>query len=82
VFFLAACFGFQTLFFFYKLVSYFLHFFLPSYSEVGITGAVLTKLDGDTRGGAAISVRLQKKHFFFSPVLFVALTSCLLEVVM
>ena len=25
--------------------------------EVGITGAVLTKLDGDTRGGAALSVR-------------------------
>ena len=25
--------------------------------DVGITGAILTKLDGDTRGGAAISVR-------------------------
>jgi signal recognition particle subunit SRP54 len=24
---------------------------------VGITGAVLTKMDGDTRGGAALSVR-------------------------
>jgi signal recognition particle subunit SRP54 len=26
-------------------------------SAVGITGAVLTKLDGDSRGGAAVSVR-------------------------
>ncbi|MBQ4638000.1 MAG: signal recognition particle protein, partial [Clostridia bacterium] len=26
-------------------------------SQVGITGVILTKLDGDTRGGAAISVR-------------------------
>lgn len=26
-------------------------------ADVGLTGAVLTKLDGDTRGGAAISVR-------------------------
>ncbi len=26
--------------------------------EIGITGAILTKLDGDTRGGAALSVRL------------------------
>lgn len=25
--------------------------------EVGITGALLTKLDGDSRGGAAVSVR-------------------------
>ncbi len=25
--------------------------------EIGITGAILTKLDGDTRGGAALSVR-------------------------
>lgn len=25
--------------------------------EVGITGAILTKLDGDSRGGAALSVR-------------------------
>jgi hypothetical protein len=25
---------------------------------VGLTGAVLTKLDGDTRGGAAISVHV------------------------
>jgi signal recognition particle subunit SRP54 len=24
---------------------------------VGITGAILTKLDGDSRGGAAVSVR-------------------------
>lgn len=26
--------------------------------QIGITGAILTKLDGDTRGGAALSVRL------------------------
>ena len=25
--------------------------------QVGITGAILTKLDGDTRGGSALSVR-------------------------
>jgi len=25
--------------------------------EVGITGAILTKMDGDSRGGAALSVR-------------------------
>jgi signal recognition particle subunit SRP54 len=27
------------------------------HEEIGITGAILTKLDGDTRGGAALSVR-------------------------
>jgi signal recognition particle subunit SRP54 len=27
------------------------------HQEIGITGAILTKLDGDTRGGAALSVR-------------------------
>ncbi|MDX1977966.1 MAG: signal recognition particle protein [Pseudanabaenaceae cyanobacterium bins.68] len=27
------------------------------HTEIGITGAILTKLDGDTRGGAALSVR-------------------------
>ncbi len=27
------------------------------HSQIGITGAILTKLDGDTRGGAALSVR-------------------------
>jgi signal recognition particle subunit SRP54 len=25
--------------------------------DIGITGAVLTKMDGDTRGGSALSVR-------------------------
>ena len=25
--------------------------------DVGITGAILTKMDGDTRGGAALSIR-------------------------
>ena len=27
------------------------------HSQIGITGAILTKMDGDTRGGAALSVR-------------------------
>ena len=27
------------------------------HEQVGITGAVLTKLDGDSRGGAALSIR-------------------------
>jgi signal recognition particle subunit SRP54 len=27
------------------------------HEEIGVTGAILTKLDGDTRGGAALSVR-------------------------
>jgi len=27
------------------------------HQQIGITGAILTKLDGDTRGGAALSVR-------------------------
>ena len=27
------------------------------HEKVGITGAVLTKLDGDSRGGAALSIR-------------------------
>jgi signal recognition particle subunit SRP54 len=30
---------------------------LAFHEQVGITGAILTKLDGDTRGGAALSVR-------------------------
>ena len=25
--------------------------------DIGITGAILTKMDGDTRGGSALSVR-------------------------
>lgn len=28
------------------------------HDQIGITGAILTKMDGDTRGGAALSVRL------------------------
>jgi signal recognition particle subunit SRP54 len=27
------------------------------HEEIGITGAILTKMDGDSRGGAALSVR-------------------------
>ena len=30
--------------------------------EIGITGAILTKLDGDSRGGAALSVK-EACHF-------------------
>ncbi|MEC4893571.1 MAG: signal recognition particle protein [Oscillatoria sp. PMC 1051.18] len=30
---------------------------LTFHDQIGITGAILTKLDGDTRGGAALSVR-------------------------
>jgi signal recognition particle subunit SRP54 len=30
---------------------------LAFHEQIGITGAILTKLDGDTRGGAALSVR-------------------------
>ena len=30
--------------------------------ELGIDGIILTKLDGDTRGGAAISVKLSLIH--------------------
>lgn len=30
---------------------------LTFHTEIGITGAILTKLDGDSRGGAALSVR-------------------------
>ncbi|MEC4983343.1 MAG: signal recognition particle protein [Oscillatoria sp. PMC 1068.18] len=30
---------------------------LTFHEQIGITGAILTKLDGDTRGGAALSVR-------------------------
>lgn len=28
------------------------------HTEIGVTGAILTKMDGDTRGGAALSVRM------------------------
>ena len=31
--------------------------FLRFNEDIGITGAILTKMDGDTRGGAALSVR-------------------------
>lgn len=34
--------------------------------KIGITGAILTKLDGDTRGGAALSVQVGN---FIKPVL-------------
>lgn len=32
--------------------------------EIGITGAILTKLDGDSRGGAALSVK-EVRHLNF-----------------
>lgn len=44
--------------------------------EIGITGAILTKLDGDSRGGAALSVRevwllhLRRIHHMFSSKAF------------
>lgn len=31
--------------------------FLRFNEDIGITGAILTKMDGDTRGGSALSVR-------------------------
>ncbi len=37
------------------------------HEQIGITGAILTKLDGDTRGGAALSVR----HISGQPIKFV-----------
>jgi signal recognition particle subunit FFH/SRP54 (srp54) len=37
------------------------------HEEIGITGAILTKLDGDTRGGAALSVR----HVSGQPIKFI-----------
>lgn len=37
------------------------------HEQIGITGAILTKLDGDTRGGSALSVR----HISGQPIKFV-----------
>ena len=37
--------------------------------EIGITGAILTKLDGDSRGGAALSVK-EVSFFSFLTILF------------
>ncbi|MFN3926879.1 MAG: signal recognition particle protein [Pseudanabaenaceae cyanobacterium] len=37
------------------------------HEQIGITGAILTKLDGDTRGGAALSVR----HISGQPIKFI-----------
>jgi signal recognition particle subunit SRP54 len=37
------------------------------HEQIGITGAILTKLDGDSRGGAALSVR----HISGAPIKFV-----------
>ena len=33
------------------------HFNSRFNEDIGITGAILTKMDGDTRGGSALSVR-------------------------
>lgn len=33
--------------------------------EIGITGAILTKLDGDSRGGAALSVKEVRHLYLF-----------------
>ena len=50
--------------FFFRVALYFPYFFpvwlglVSSFNdEIGITGAILTKLDGDSRGGAALSVK-------------------------
>ena len=43
---------------YYYLYIHCICLYTPRFNdEVGITGAILTKLDGDTRGGAALSVR-------------------------
>ena len=49
---------------FFRVALYFPYFFpvwlglVSSFNdEIGITGAILTKLDGDSRGGAALSVK-------------------------
>lgn len=40
------------------------------HSELGLTGAILTKLDGDTRGGVALSVR----HLTQVPIKFIGVS--------
>ena len=40
------------------------------HSELNLTGAILTKLDGDTRGGAALSVR----HLTHVPIKFIGVS--------
>lgn len=55
-----------------KLLNHFIWFHLSSYAalvttfnlEIGITGAILMKLDGDSRGGAALSVKEVCLHQF------------------
>lgn len=55
-----------------KLLNHFIWFHLSPYAalvttfnlEIGITGAILTKLDGDSRGGAALSVKEVWLHQF------------------
>ena len=43
--------------------------------EIGITGAILTKLDGDSRGGAALSVKevsfFSLLYIFFTVMLYI-----------
>lgn len=54
--------------------------------EIGITGAILTKLDGDSRGGAALSVKevclflwmfkfMTLFDFLFCPLFYIELSS-------
>ena len=38
------------------ITSYSIHY-TKLYEKVGLTGVVLTKMDGDARGGAALSIR-------------------------
>lgn len=50
----------HQLFYSYNFVFFFLGFIalVTTFNvEIGITGAILTKLDGDSRGGAALSVK-------------------------
>ena len=45
--------------------------------EVGITGAILTKLDGDSRGGAALSVKEVVNNCYAQSALYsVAISVC------
>ncbi len=36
--------------------------------KIGIDGVILTKLDGDTRGGAALSSALSPENLFYTSV--------------
>ena len=48
--------------------------------EIGITGAILTKLDGDSRGGAALSVKEVCFIILMFSILEVIQMSCLFNI--